>query len=152
MSKSTARIRVLAVGAMTAATLAIAVPSASAVTTSGKLTFSGAISGTLTLGVSSGCDASTNGVTLSSMTGHLSSKKFKTWSVTVFVKKPGVYNKFKFLTDSFVLDTSDFTGWVATKGTMSITATGGSVNATLAGHEGQATGSIKVKGTWKCQS
>ena len=149
MPKFTTRMQVAAAAVLAASTLALAVP-ASAAGPSGKLAFSGALSGTLVLGPTSGCDASTNGVTLSSMTGHLSSKKFKTWSVTVYVTKVGTYSSFKFLKDSFVLDTSNFTGWVATKGTMTITSTGGRVNATLAGHEGQASGTLKVKGSWQC--
>ena len=151
MTPSITRFRILVAGVFAVATLAMAVP-ASAATTSGTLTFSGAISGTLKLGANSGCDASANGVTLSSMTGHLSSKKFTVWSVTVFVTKLGKYSKFKFLHDSFVLGTSNYTGWVATKGTMTVGATSGSVNATLGGHEGEATGTITVKGNWTCQS
>lgn len=149
MLRFTTHMRVAATSALVLSSLALAAP-ASAAGPSGKLAFSGALSGTLVLGPTSGCDASTNGVTLSSMSGHLSSTKFKTWSVAVYVTKVGTYSSFKFLRDSFVLLTSNFTGWVATKGIMTVTATGGNVNATLAGHEGQASGTLKVKGSWKC--
>jgi len=121
-------------------------------TTSGSLVFTGALKGTLKLGSNSGCDASTNGVTLSSFTTTLKSKKFKTWSVTVYVTKLGTYKKFAFGVDSFVLDTSNYTGWVATKGSMTVIATSGSVNLTLGGHEGEATGTVHVAGTWNCGS
>jgi hypothetical protein len=121
-----------------------------AATSSGSFVFTGALKGTLKLGPNSGCDVSANGVTLSSFTTILPSKKFKTWSVTIYVTKLGSYKKFKFLGDSFVLDTSNFTGWVAATGTMTVSATSGSVNATLSGHEGEATGTVHVKGTWNC--
>jgi hypothetical protein len=126
--------------------------SASKVSTNGSLVFTGALKGTLKLGPNSGCDASSNGVTLSSFTTTLPSKKFKTWSVTVYVTKLGTYKKFKFLKDSFVLDTNNLTGWVATKGSMTIIAKSGTVNLTLDGHEGQATGTVHVAGTWTCGS
>ncbi|MFZ1063080.1 MAG: hypothetical protein WAN30_06370 [Acidimicrobiales bacterium] len=123
-----------------------------ATTTSGSLVFTGALKGTLKLGPNSGCDASNNGVTLSSFTTTLPSKKFKTWSVTIFVSKLGTYKKFKLGNASFVLGTSNFTGWVATKGSMTIIANSGTVNLTLGGHEGEATGTVHVAGTWTCGS
>lgn len=120
--------------------------------TSGSLVFTGALKGTLKLGSNSGCDASDNGVTLSSFATTLPSKKFKTWSITIVVSKLGTYKRFKLGHDSFVLGTSDYTGWVATKGSMTIIAHTGSVNLTLGGHEGKATGTVYVAGTWTCGS
>jgi hypothetical protein len=146
-------LRVGIVAILALATSGLVAGNATAATkTSGSLTFTGALKGKLKLGPNSGCDASDNGVTLSSFTTTLPSKKFKTWSVTVYVTKLGHYKKFKFLTDSFVLGTSDLTGWVATNGSMTVIAHSGTVNATLDGHEGLATGTIHVTGTWICGS
>jgi hypothetical protein len=91
-------------------------------------------------------------LTLSAFATTLPSEKFKTWSVAIFVTKLGTCKKFKFLTDSFVLGTSDYTGWIATKGSMTVIATSGTVNLTLGGHEGLATGTVHVAGTWYCGS
>jgi len=120
--------------------------------TSGSLVVTGALKGTLKLGANSGCDASKHGVTLSSFTTTLPSKKFKTWSVTIYVTKLGTYRKFAFLKDSFVLGTSNNTGWVATEGSMTIIKHSGTVNLTLGAHEGEATGTVHVAGTWICAS
>jgi hypothetical protein len=145
----------VAIGAVPLLALALAIGPAAGASASGSanaLVVTGALTGTLKIGPNSGCDASANGVTLSSFTTSLSSKKYKTWSVTVFVAKPGTYTKFKFLKSSFVLETSNLTAWVATKGTMTITSHSGTVNLTLGAHEGAATGTVHVKGSWRCKT
>lgn len=148
MSHFTARARIVTAIGVTAIALSFGGPVGAAA--SNQLVFTGALTGTLKIGADSGCDASANGVTLSSMEGHLSSKKFTTWAVTVYVAKLGTFTKFKFLKDSFVLGTSSDSGWVATSGSMTITASGGTVNLTLGAHEGLSTGTVHVKGAWSC--
>ena len=142
------------VGAVPLLALALAYAPAAGASASGSanaLVFTGALTGTLKIGPNSGCDASANGVTLSSFTTSLSSKKYKTWSITVFVNKPGTYTKFKFLKSSFVLR-RNLTAWVATSGKMTITSHSGTVNLTLGAHEGAANGTVHVKGGWNCKT
>jgi hypothetical protein len=143
------------VGAVPLLALALAYAPAAGASASGStnaLVFTGALTGTLKIGPNSGCDASANGVTLSSFTTSLSSKKYKTWSISVFVTKLGTYMKFKFLKSSFVLETSNLTAWVATSGKITITSDSGTVNLTLGAHEGAATGTVHVKGSWNCKA
>jgi hypothetical protein len=45
---------------------------------------------------------------------------------------------------------SGLNGWVATKGTMTLGINSGKVNLTLGAHEGAASGTVYVKGSWKC--
>jgi hypothetical protein len=143
------------VGAVLLLALALAYAPAASASASGStnaLVFTGALTGTLKIGPNSGCDSSANGVTLSSFTTSLSSKKYKTWSITVYVNKPGTYTKFKLLKSSFVLETSNLTAWVATSGKMTVTSHSGTVNLTLGAHEGAATGTVYVKGSWNCKA
>jgi hypothetical protein len=45
---------------------------------------------------------------------------------------------------------SGLNGWAATKGTMTLGNNSGKVNLTLGAHEGTASGTVYVKGSWKC--
>lgn len=127
--------------------------SAAASSPTNALVVTGALKGTLKVGPKSTCDASTHGVQLSGFTTSLSSTKYKKWSVTVSVAKPGTYTKFKFGgSSSFALESGGLNAWVATSGTMTIRASTGTVNLTLGAHEGSATGTVYVKGGWSCKS
>ncbi len=127
--------------------------SAAASSSTNALVVTGALKGTLKIGPKSTCDASTHGVQLSGFTTSLSSTKYKKWSVTVSVAKPGTYTKFKFGgSSSFALESGGFNAWVATSGTMTIKASTGTVSLTLGAHEGSATGTVYVKGGWSCKS
>lgn len=135
--------------AMAAVSMIVPVVSASASTTN-SLVVSGALSGTLKIGPVTSCSGSTTSAQLSSFSTTLSSKKYKKWSITISLTKPGAAaKKFNSSTATFVLQ-SGFNGWVATKGTMTLRNNSGKVNLTLGAHEGTATGTVYVKGSWKC--
>lgn len=111
---------------------------------------SGALSGTLKIGPVTECSGSTNNAQLSSFSTTLSSKKYKKWSITISLTKPGAAaKKFNSSTATFVLQ-SGLNGWVATKGTMTLGNNSGTVNLTLGAHEGTASGTVYIKGSWKC--
>jgi hypothetical protein len=134
-------------------TAIVFVNSAAASSPTNALVVTGALKGTLKIGPKSTCDASTHGVQLSGFTTSLSSTKYKKWSVTVSVAKPGTYTKFKFGgSSSFALESGGLNAWVATSGTMTIKTSTGTVNLTLGAHEGSATGTVYVKGSWRCKS
>jgi hypothetical protein len=118
-----------------------------------SLVVTGAMKGTLKLGPKSYCLAGSNGVTLSAFTTSLSSTKYKHWTIDITVAKLGTYTSFKSLenggTSHFVLE-SGVDAWVATSGTMTIKADSGTANVVLAAHEGTASGTVSVKGSWSC--
>lgn len=127
----------------------VPVASASA-STINSLAVSGALSGTLKIGPVSSCSGSTKYASLSSFSTTLSSKKYKNWSINITLAKEGAAaKKFNSSTASFVLQ-SGLNGWVATKGTMILGNSSGKVNLTLGAHEGSASGTVHVKGSWKC--
>ena len=135
--------------AMVSVSMIVPVASASASTTN-SLVVSGALSGTLKIGATTSCSGSTTNAQLSSFSTTLSSKKYKKWSITISLTKPGAAaKKFKSSTATFVLQ-SGLNGWVATKGTMTLGNNSGKVNLTLGAHEGTASGTVYVKGSWKC--
>jgi hypothetical protein len=71
-------------------------------------------------------------------------------SITISLSKPGAAaKKFNSSTATFVLQ-GGLDGWVATKGTMTLGINSGTVNLTLGAHEGSASGTVHVKGSWKC--
>ena len=85
------------------------------------------------------------------------------WSLSLVFPGNGTYKSFVFGgKDSFVLQ-SGLNGWVATHGAFTIHGKNGgerggnvqldetgTVNLTLGAHEGGATGTVYVKGSWKC--
>ena len=119
-------------------------------TTTNSLVVSGALSGTLKIGPVTSCSGSTTSAALSSFSGKLASKKYKNLSITISLTKPGAAaKKFNSSTATFVLQ-SGLNGWAATKGTMTLGNNSGKVNLTLGAHEGTASGTVYVKGSWKC--
>ena len=135
--------------AMASVSMIVPVVSASASTTN-SLKVSGALSGTLKIGPATSCSGSTKYAQLSSFSTTLSSKKYKNWSITISLTKPGAAaKKFNSSTATFVLQ-SGLNGWAATKGTMTLGNNSGAVNLTLGAHEGTASGTVYVKGSWKC--
>jgi len=135
-------------------TIAMVPSHASAATktkTSGSLVFTGGLKGTLKLGSKSTCDTSASGVTLGSFTTSLKSKSFSGWSVTVKMPKLDTYKKFRPGIDTFTLEASGSSSWVAISGSMTLIAHSGSVNLTL-GREGGFSGTVYVAGTWICAS
>jgi len=115
-----------------------------------SLVVSGALSGTLKIGPVTSCSGTNKYASLSSFSTTLSSKKYKNWSITITLAKPGAAaKKFSSSTATFVLQ-SGLNGWVATKGTMTLGSSSGAVNLTLGAHEGSASGTVHVKGSWKC--
>jgi hypothetical protein len=123
---------------------------ASAAGSKNSLVVSGALSGTLVLSRTSTCDLSSTGGQLSGFSPSLSTKKYKNWSVTYQSAKPGTNMKFS-PPDLFVLQ-SGLNGWVATSGTITVTASSAKVNLTLKNHEGTASGTVHVKGAWTCKN
>lgn len=135
--------------ALTLVSMIVPVASASASNTN-SLVVSGALSGTLKIGPVTECSGSTKYAQLSSFSTTLSSKKYKKWSITISLTKPGAAaKKFNSSTATFVLQ-SGLNGWAATKGTMTLGNNSGKVNLTLGAHEGTASGTVYVKGSWKC--
>ncbi len=120
---------------------------------SSSLVVTGAMKGTFKLGPKSSCVASSRGALLSSFTSSLSSTKYKNWTVDVTVAKPGTYTSFKSIEDGgsshFVLE-SGVNAWVATSGKMTVKANSGSADVVLSAHEGNASGTVTVKGSWRC--
>ena len=123
---------------------------ASAAGSKNSLVVSGALSGTLVLGRTSTCDLGSTGGQLSGFLTSLSTKKYKNWSVTYQSAKPGANMKFSSPPDSFVLQ-SGLNGWVATSGTITVTASSAKVNLTFKNHEGTAKGTVYAKGAWTCK-
>ena len=123
---------------------------ASAAASKNSLVVSGALSGTLVLGKTSTCDLTSTGGQLTAFATSLSTKKYKNWSVTYQSAKPGANMKYSFPSDSFVLQ-SGLNGWVASSGTITVTASSAKVNLTLKGHEGAASGTVYVQGAWTCK-
>jgi hypothetical protein len=124
---------------------------ASAAGSKNSLVVSGALSGTLVLSRTSTCDLSSTGGQLSGFSTSLSTKKYKNWSVTYQSAKLGTNMKFSSPPESFVLQ-SGLNGWVATSGTITVTASSAKVNLTLKNHEGTASGTVHVKGAWTCKN
>ena len=148
------RLAKVALGAVTLLSMAsfsTIVPALSAsASTTNSLKVSGALSGTLKIGPTSSCTGTTKYAQLTSFTTTLSSKKYKNWSITISLTKTGAAaKKFNTSTATFVLQ-SGLNGWVATKGTMTLGNNSGAVNLTLGAHEGAASGTVYVKGSWKC--
>lgn len=149
---SARRFFVAAAPLMATAALSLAVPasSASAATPTNSLVVTGALSGTLKLGPTSSCSGTSGYASLSSFATTLSTKKYSKWSITITLAKHGAAaKKFNSSTATFVLQ-SGLNGWVATKGTMTLGNGSGSVNLTLGAHEGTASGTVHIKGSWSC--
>jgi len=121
---------------------------AAAVTNSDTMTFSGALKGTVKIARAS-CTSSPHG--LSWVLGaKLSPSKATNWSVTIVTKSNGTWKTFHpGSLPSFVLQ-SGLNGFVATKGSLTVSGKSGAVNLTLGAHEGSATGTVQVKGSWNC--
>ena len=154
------RIRArVAVGAVLACVIAVAGPASAA---TNKLTFSGALNGTVPSHNVTSCTAGSGGMNWVLDT-PLSPSKATNWSLSLVFPGNGTYKSFVFGgKDSFVLQ-SGLNGWVATSGSFTIHGKnkgerGGSVqldetvtvNLTLGAHEGGASGTVYVKGGWKC--
>ena len=146
-----AKVALVAVPLLATALVSMIVPIASAsASTTNSLVVSGALSGTLKIGPVTSCSGTTKYAQLSSFSTTLSSKKYKNLAITISLSKPGAAaKKFNSSTATFVLQ-SGLDGWVATKGTMTLGINSGTVNLTLGAHEGSASGTVHVKGSWKC--
>jgi hypothetical protein len=146
-----AKVAMVAVPLLAMSLVSMIVPDVSAsASTTNSLAVSGALSGTLKIGPVTSCSGSTKYAQLSSFSTTLSSKKYKNWSISISLTKPGAAaKKFNSSTATFVLQ-SGLNGWVATKGTMTLGSNSGKVNLTLGAHEGTASGTVYVKGSWKC--
>jgi hypothetical protein len=126
------------------------------------LTFGGALHGTVTSHNMSSCDAGSGGMNWPLDT-KLSPSKATNWSLSLTFPGNGTYKSFVSGGDaSFVLQ-SGLDAWVATSGSFTVHGKnhgerGGSIqldetvtaNITLAAHEGGASGTVEVKGSWKC--
>jgi hypothetical protein len=80
-----------------------------------------------------------------------SRRRSTNWSVTIVSAHNGTWKTFHpgQSLPSFVLQ-SGLNGWVATKGSLTVSGTSGKVNLTLGAHEGSATGTVQVTGSWNC--
>ena len=147
--------------ALVAALASVAVGAAGA-GAANTVRFSGALSGTVTSRSMKSCTAGTGGMNWPLGT-TLSPSKAKNWSVSVVFPANGTYKSFvSGGKASFVLQ-SGLDGWVATSGSFTIHGKNGgerggavqldetaTVNLTLGAHEGGASGTVYVKGGWKC--
>jgi len=130
---------------------AVNAATAGAASTNNRIVVSGALSGTLVLGPTTACDIGSTGGQLSAFSTSLSTKKYKNWAVTYQSAKVGANMKFSSGSGTFILQ-SGLNGWSATSGIFSITATSAKVNLTLSNHEGSASGTVHVKGSWTCKN
>jgi len=125
---------------------------------SNVITVSGALKGTLKVVPNMTCSGLNSGQdTLSWNSAKLSPKKAQAWSV-IFnkVPRPGTWK----LVPSTILSTKVNVvlmggiayAWVSSAGKLTIGKGGatGSINATLSLHEGTATGTVYLKGSWNC--
>jgi hypothetical protein len=124
--------------------------SAAAPTHSGTMTFSGALRGTVKITRLSTCTGSPHGLAWD-LGAKLSPSKATNWSVTIVTTHNGTWKTFHpgQSLPSFVLQ-SGLNGWVATKGSLTVSGTSGKVKLTLGAHEGSATGTVQVTGSWNC--
>jgi hypothetical protein len=121
---------------------------AAALTNSGTMTFSGALKGTVKITRAS-CNSSPHGLAWV-LGAKLSPSKATNWSVTIVTKSNGTWKTFNLGSlPSFVLQ-SGLNGWAATKGSLTVSGKSGKANLTLGAHEGSATGTVQVKGSWNC--
>jgi hypothetical protein len=122
------------------------------------ITVSGALKGTLKVVPRVTCSGLNSGQeTLSWNSAKLSPKKAQAWSI-IFnkVTRPGTFK----LVPSTILHTKLNVvlmggiayAWVSSAGKLTVGKGGmtGSINATLGLHEGTATGTVYLKGSWKC--
>lgn len=146
-----AKVALVALPLLAMASVSMIVPAVSvSASTTNSLKVSGALSGTLKIGPVSSCTGTTKYAQLSSFSTTLSSNKYKNWSISISLTKTGAAaKKFSSSTATFVLQ-SGLNGWAATKGTMTLGNNSGKVNLTLGAHEGTASGTVYVKGSWKC--
>jgi hypothetical protein len=123
------------------------------------LTFSGKLTGTLKLIPADDCGgSSSNGTQLDDIAGKLRGSKGDQWTLTVFVPKNGTFKiKAPALgsspTSSVTLETpgkSEAFSWDATGGSVTLDGNSGSLNVTLKGVTGGASGKVKIKGSWDC--
>lgn len=124
--------------------------SAAAPTHSGAMTFSGALRGTVKITRLSTCTGSPHGLNWD-LGAKLSPSKATNWSVTIVTQHSGSWKTFHpgQSLPSFVLQ-SGLNGWAATTGSLTVSGTSGKVNLTLGAHEGSATGTVHVTGSWNC--
>jgi hypothetical protein len=126
--------------------------SAAAQAHSGAMTFSGALKGTVRITRISTCTGSPHGLNWD-LGAKLSPSKATNWSVTIVTTRNGTWKTFHpgplGSLPSFVLQ-SGLNGWAATKGSLTVSGTSGKVNLTLGAHEGSATGTVQVTGSWNC--
>jgi len=124
--------------------------SVAALTHSGAMTFSGALRGTVKITRLSTCTGSPHGLNWD-LGAKLSPSQATNWSVTIVTQHNGTWKTFHpgQSLPSFVLQ-SGLNGWVATKGSLTISGTSGRVSLTLGAHEGSATGTVQVTGSWNC--
>jgi len=143
--------------------IALGAPARSVGTVGGApkaLTFSGALRGTVPSQRTSSCTAGSGGMNWPLDT-TLAPSTAKNWSLSLVFPGNGTYTSFVFGgKSSFVLQ-SGLNGWVATSGSFTIRGKSGTegaaqlgetvtANITLGAHEGSATGTVYVKGSWKC--
>ncbi len=155
--------RALLAAAAVAALLACLIAAAgSASAATNKLSFSGALHGTVPTHNTSSCTAGSGGMNWPLDT-TLAPSKASNWSLSLVFPGNGTYRSFPFGGKaSFVLQ-SGLEGWVATHGSFTVHGKNGgerggnvqldetvTVNLTLAAHEGGAAGTVYVKGGWKC--
>jgi hypothetical protein len=122
------------------------------------ITVSGALKGTLKVVPHVTCSGLNGGQeTLSWNSVKLSPKKAQAWSI-IFnkVTRPGTYklvpSTIMAIKTNVVLMGGIAYAWVSSAGKLTVGKAGttGSVNATLSLHEGTATGTVYLKGSWNC--
>ncbi|HXZ83232.1 MAG TPA: hypothetical protein VED84_05735 [Acidimicrobiales bacterium] len=117
------------------------------------ITVSGALKGTLKIVPNFNCyTVSAHNDTLSWASAKLSPRKAAPWTINIVVPGPGTWKKFAVGKVYVVLETSGLVAWVSSSGSVTVGGKGttGSINATLGLHEGTATGTVHLTGSWSC--
>jgi hypothetical protein len=125
-----------------------------------SFTFSGGLNGTLKLIPADDCGGSSGGETqLDSIVGKLKGSKTDQWTIIVIAPKNGTFTIKPATTglasSTVTLETPGKNvalSWDATKGSITANGNSGSVNVTLKGTTGGASGTVKIKGSWDCPS
>jgi len=136
-------------------------PTSASAASGNSFAFSGALTGTLKLVPADDCDGNAGGMTtLGDIVGKLKGSKSGKWTLIVITPKNGTFKIKPVTTDlagsTVTLETPGKTvalAWDATKGSITVKGSSGSINVTLKGSpESGASGTVKIKGSWACPS
>jgi hypothetical protein len=114
------------------------------------LKVSGGLNGTLKVNPHINCQSiGTTGAQLSWDSTKLSSAKSADWALNIFTSRDGTFTKFGSGT-TVTLTTVNLKGWVATKGSLTLSGKTMKLNITFGAFEGGAKGVTTLKGSVNC--